>query len=202
MDLAKEKVIALMFMDASHFVMGCDFLGSIYGKVRRFMRTSSGRKRYNVLGALNFLTKKLTTVTNDTYITSTQVCDLLRRPAIEYAGLPLYIVLDNASCQKCFLVQNLAKELGINLVYIPPYSPNLNLIERYWKFVKSKLRIQYYSVFDVFRNRIDDIVDAADNKHKKDLDKLISEKVQFFDALLKLEAKSAQYKTSSFKTVA
>ena len=202
MNLAREKAIALLFMDASHFVMGCDFLGSIYGKVRRFVRTGSGRKRYNVLGALNFMTKKLTTVTNDTYITSTQVCELLRRLAIEYAGLPLYIVLDNASYQKCFLVRDLAKELGINLVYIPAYSPNLNLIERYWKFVKSKLRIQYYSVFDVFRNMIDAIVDAADTKHKHDLDKLISENVQLFDDLLKQETNPAIYQTSSSKMVA
>ena len=66
-----------MFLDGAHFVMGCDFLGYIYGKTRRFIKTFSGRKRYNVLGALNFVTKKVTTVTNDTYITAAEVCQML-----------------------------------------------------------------------------------------------------------------------------
>ncbi len=50
--------VALLFMDASHFVMGCDFLGFIYGKVRRVVQTFSGRMRYNVLDAMDFITKK------------------------------------------------------------------------------------------------------------------------------------------------
>jgi transposase len=47
----------------------------------------------------------------------------------EYVGKPVYIVLDNARYQKCKIVQAVADELKITLVYIPPYSPNLNLIE-------------------------------------------------------------------------
>ena len=54
MSKAKKNKLTLLFMDGSHFVMGCDFLGYIYGKTRRFIKTFSGRKRYNVLGALNF----------------------------------------------------------------------------------------------------------------------------------------------------
>jgi hypothetical protein len=64
MGRAKEGTITLLFADASHFVMGCDFLGYIYGIKRRFIKTYSGRKRYNVLGALNFVSKKVSTVTN------------------------------------------------------------------------------------------------------------------------------------------
>ena len=68
MEKAKAKCNqdVLLFLDASHFVMGSDFLGAIYGKVRRFVTTFSGRQRYNVLGAINFVTKKVTTVTNTT----------------------------------------------------------------------------------------------------------------------------------------
>jgi hypothetical protein len=129
MDKAKKETITLLFMDASHFVMGCDFLGYIYGMTRRFIKTYSGRKRYNVLGALNFVLKKVTTVTNDTYITAVEICELLQKVAVEYAGKPIYIVLDNARYQKCKIVQELANQLGIYLIYIPPYSPNLNLID-------------------------------------------------------------------------
>ena len=51
----KNSAHVLLFMDASHFVLGCDFLGGIYSKTRRFVRTFSGRQRYNVLGAINFV---------------------------------------------------------------------------------------------------------------------------------------------------
>jgi transposase len=181
MDKAKKEMITLLFMDASHFVMGCDFLGYIYGTARRFVKTYSGRKRYNVLGALNFVSKKVTTVTNDTYITAAEICGLLKKAAVEYAGKPIHIVLDNARYQKCNIVQELASQLGIHLVYIPPYSPNLNLIERFWKHVKSGLRIKYFDIFDVFQERIDSIVDNADKKDKSITDRLIGEKVQLFD---------------------
>jgi len=181
MEQAKSNEIALLFMDASHFVMGCDFLGYIYGKTRRFIKTFSGRKRYNVLAALNFVSKKMTTISNDTYITSAEICDLLREIAREYGGKPIHIILDNASYQKALLVQELAVTLGISLVYIPSYSPNLNLIERFWKFAKSKLRTKYYDNFDVFQETINSIVDSSDKHNKNAVDQLIGDKVQLFD---------------------
>jgi transposase len=190
MEQAKSGKIELLFLDASHFVMGCDFLGYIYGTARRFIKTYSGRMRYNVLGALNFVTKKVTAVTNDTYITATEVCDLLRKISAEYGGKSIHLVLDNARYQKCKAVQELANELGIFLVYIPPYSPNLNLIERLWKFVKGKLRTQYYDQFDIFQEKIDFIVDSTSNENKSIVDKLISDKVQLFDDLDPLDENS------------
>lgn len=181
MDQAKAGKATLLFMDASHFVMGCDFLGYIYGIVRRFIKTFSGRRRYNVLGALNFISKKVSTVTNDTYITATEICTLLKKVAIEYASMPIYIILDNARYQKCAIVAELASQLGIHLVYIPPYSPNLNLIERLWKHVKNSLRTQYYDNFDVFMNTIDTIISNTDKCDFEIINRLIGEKVQLFD---------------------
>jgi transposase len=202
MEQAKNKAISLMFVDSSHFVMGCDYLGSIYGKVRRLVRTFSGRKRYNVLGAIDFVSKKLTTITNDTYITSIQICELLRKLADEYTVIPLYLVLDNASYQKCNLVKDLAAELGITLVYIPPYSPNLNLIERFWKFTKGKLRTKYYDDFMDFKNTIDTIVASSDNEFKHEVDKLITEKVQLFDDFMEKVVSSCICVQNSSKLVA
>jgi len=181
MNLAKNGLATLLFVDASHFVMGCDFLDCIYGTERRFVKTYSGRKRYNVLGALNFVSKKMTTITNDTYITSTQICELLRKVACEYVGKPIYLILDNARYQKCKVVQELAVQLGIHLMYIPTYSPNLNFIERLWKHVKSKLRTKSYECFDEFQETIDSIVNRTDKEDKPVIDKLIGEKPQLFD---------------------
>ena len=184
MKTARNNECVLLFMDASHFVMGCDFLGYIYGKVRRFVHTFSGRKRYNVLGALNFVSKKMTTITNDTYITFSEVIELLCEISLEYAGKPIRLILDNASYQKCYIVQDTAALLGIELVYIPPYSPNLNLIERLWKFVKSELRTKYYDNFGIFKERIDSIVNSTDKDSKNLIDSLVTDKVQLFDEIL------------------
>ena len=185
MQKAKRKNSAhvLLFMDASHFVLGCDFLGGVYSKVRRFVRTFSGRQRYNVLGAVNFVTKKVHTVTNTTYITATEICQILRAVASEYAGKKIHIVLDNAKYQKCEVVTSLARELAIDLVFLPPYSPNLNLIERLWKFTKGKLRVKYYNDFKTFKDTIDSIIRGTDDIFKEQISRLLSEKIQLFDGL-------------------
>jgi transposase len=190
MKKAKENLLTLLFLDGSHFVMGCDFLGYIYGKTRRFIKTFSGRKRYNVLGALNFVTKKVTAVANDKYVTATEVCEMLRKVAAEYAGKAVHIVLDNARYQKCEVVTKLAQELGITLLYIPPYSPNLNLIERLWKHVKNRLRTKYYDQFGDFKETIDSIIEDTCNGNKELIDKLIGESVQIFDTLVLINGNS------------
>lgn len=184
MEKAASGDIALLFLDASHFVMGCDFLGHIYGKTRRLVRTFSGRQRYNVLGALDYVSKKVHTITNDTYITATEVCAMLHQIASEYKGLPVHLVLDNARYQKCAAVQELAKKLGISLEYIPPYSPNLNLIERVWKFVKGEISSKYYDDFDAFKQKINSIISSMDGENKPKINRLIGKGVQLFHNLV------------------
>ena len=186
MEQAEKSKLVLLFLDASHFVMGCDFLGGIYGTARRFVRTFSGRKRYNVLGAIDYATKKVLTVTNDSYITAAEVCQMLRKISETYAGKTIHIVLDNARYQKCSAVMELAEQLDLVLDYIPPYSPNLNLIERLWKFVKGELRSRYYDDFGIFRQRIDSIIESTSDKNNAKISKLIGQKVQLFDGLLSL----------------
>lgn len=183
MERAKEGKTVLLFMDASHFVMGCDFLGYIYSRTRKFVKTWSGRRRYNVLGAIDFLTKKVHTVANDSYITATEVCRMLQKLHEQYTGKEIHLVLDNARYQKCKVVQELASSLGIHLEYLPPYSPNLNLIERLWKFVKAELRTKYYDDFSLFCKKIDSIIDSTTRSNRPKIEKLIGEKIQLFDIL-------------------
>jgi transposase len=51
----------------------------------------------------------------------------------------LVMLLDNARYQHCQPVKDLALELGSTLLFLPAYSPNLNLIERRWKLIKKKV---------------------------------------------------------------
>jgi len=181
MDSAKAGKSQLFFVDASHFVRG-GFAGAIWSKFRRLVKTASGRNRYNVLGALNFVTKKVETITNDSYIRSHSVIALIDKLVANFIGIPIKLVLDNAAYQRCNLVKDYARGLGVELIFLPTYSPNLNLIERLWKFVKSEvLNAAYHGTFDDFKNAIDNCVDQTDNNLKPQMDILISEKVQLFD---------------------
>ena len=175
-----------MLFRSVHCVMGNMHLGTIWCKVRRFLSTFTGRVRYNVLGALNFDTKKVTTMTNDTYITATQVVELLDKLAQEYLGIPIYLILDNARYQHCKLVQEHATKLGINLVFLPAYSPNLNLIERSCKYLKKELSTTYFSVFSDFCKNIDIICGSTHTELKPEIDTLIGEDVQLFDDLVQI----------------
>ena len=186
MEQAKANKVKLFFVDASHFVMG-GFSGVIWTKIRRYVQTASGRQRYNVLGALDFVTKKIETITNNTYITATEVIALIDKLAAAHVGASIKLVMDNARYQHCKAVIEHAAKTGVEIVFLPTYSPNLNLIERLWKFVKSDaLNAAYHSSFSDFVSAIDDCIQSAHTLHKKRLDSLISEKVQFFDAVHQL----------------
>jgi transposase len=120
-------------------------------------------------------------ITNDTYITADSVCELLRRIARLNLGVPITLVLDNARYQKCKIVTALALQLDIELLYLPTYSPNLNLIERLWKFVKKKvLYSKYYANFSDFQNAITDCLNQTRTLHKKELDSLLTLNFQTF----------------------
>ena len=140
---AKSNKRVVFFVDAAHFVLA-PFLEILWSFKRLFIKAPSGRKRFNVLGALNAVTHELITVTNDTYINAQSFCDLLWCISRLDIRVPITLVLDNARYQKCKLVWKLAESLNIELLYIPPYSPNLNLIERLWKFVKKQCLYSKY----------------------------------------------------------
>ena len=168
----------LLFMDGVHFVQAA-FLACLWCFTRMFVRSPSGRKRWNVLGAFNAISGQFTMVANDGYITATTVCELLRKLAVQYAGKPIVIVLDNARYQHCKLVKGLAEELGISLQFLPSYSPNLNLIERLWKFVKKKcLNNVYYETFDEFKEGINGCLNRVENEYKSELETLMQPNFQ------------------------
>jgi len=106
--------------------------------VRYFIPTPAGRKRFNVLGAVDALTKEIIMVVNETTVTAETVCQLLSKLAAHVTEGPITVVLDNARYQKCALVQEYAAAVGIELLYLPSFSPHLNLIERLWRFVRKE----------------------------------------------------------------
>jgi len=171
----------LFFIDAAHFVLQ-PFLGFLWCFVRLFLKAPAGRQRFNVLGALHATSLQLVTVTNCDYINSQSVALLLRQLAATFTDLPITLVLDNARYQRCRFVQALAAELGIELLFLPPYSPNLNLIERLWKFVKKQcLYSRYYEKFADFKQAIQDCLAEVSGKFKQQLASLLTLNFQTFE---------------------
>jgi transposase len=171
----------VLFVDAAHFVFGA-FLGYLWCCVRFWIKAPSGRQRFNVLAALNAVSHELTTVTNETYINAESVCELLYKIARRYAGRRITLVLDNARYQRCHLVQDLAATLHIELLFLPAYSPNLNLIERFWKFVKKQcLYSQFYADFPAFTAAIQDCIKTAHKRHQQPLASLLTLNFQTFE---------------------
>ena len=125
------------------------------------------------------MTHQLLTVTNDSYINAQSVCDLLRKIAAAHKEIPITLILDNARYQKCKIVWALAESLKIELLYLPSYSPNLNLIERLWKFVKKQvLYSKYYADFTSFSGAITDCLAQTHTQHKATLDSLLTLRFQ------------------------
>jgi hypothetical protein len=80
------------------------------------------------------------------------------------------------------ILDNLAKALGIELLFLPPYSPHLNLIERYWKYLKGKLfRCRSLEKFELFCPSIRDILEDRSAKRKQELATLLAPNFQVFD---------------------
>jgi transposase len=167
-------------MDAAPLVYGA-FLGVLWCRQRLCVKTPAGRQRLNVLAALNATTHELCTVQTLPYITAATVCELLRLLAEASLGQPITVILDNARYQRCALVQAVAASFGIELLYLPPYSPNLNLIERLGQFVKKRcLYGKYYADSAAFQQAIQDCIAQAPTKHKAELASLLTWRFQTF----------------------
>jgi transposase len=157
------------------------FLGFLWCFARLFVRSPSGRNRFNVLGALHATCQRLVTVCNTGYINSQSVCELLTKIAAQAMGVPITVVLDNARYQRCALVFATAQALGIELLFLPSYSPNLNLIERLWKFVKKKaLYSKYHATFADFKQAISEVLDHTASTYQDELRSLLTLKFQTF----------------------
>jgi hypothetical protein len=147
---------------------------------RLFVPTGSGRQRFNVLGALDVINMKLLTVRNLSTVNSLTVCELLDKIAAQ-ATAPVTLVMDNARYQHCALVVEHAKKLGIELLFLPPYSPNLNLIERLWKWTKKKcLAARVLEDFNGFRRAIENCLDQQFKDCAEELRSLLTTNFQSF----------------------
>jgi transposase len=172
---AKRGSIDMFFVDATHPVQGFHD-GHVWSESPKLIRTGSGRKRVNILGALHATRRELYSITTTDYISAPSVVDLIAFLREQHHGRSIYLVLDNASYQRCKLVAKAAKRYRINLVFLPPYSPNLNLIERFWKYMKATaLAGIYHETKVIFQGAIDTFINEVNlGLHDEQLSTLLA----------------------------
>lgn len=152
----------LLFLDAVHPEHNAlAAYGWIKRGEKRELKTNSGRARLNLHGAINAETYQITLIESET-VNADSTVNLLT--AIEQAyplSKKIYVILDNARYHYSKIVNEFIETSRIKLVFLPSYSPNLNLIERLWKFFKKKVLYNKYheniaafraACIDFFRN--------------------------------------------------
>ena len=117
------------------------------------IKSNTGRRRLNINGAIDIRSMSAEIRFDDT-IDAISTIDLFEQ--IERAYPPakrITIICDNARYYRSKAVAEYLENSRIELLFLPPYSPNLNLIERFWKFFKRKvLYNRYYEAFDDYKD--------------------------------------------------
>jgi transposase len=153
-NLEKEDVI--LFGDGVHPSIETKIT---YGWIRigkfKEIKTTASRTRVNLLGAINLDDMYLIAKPYKT-IDSESVIDFLEGIKARYINKKnIYFITDNGPYYTSKAVKEKAGELGITMTYLPPYSPNLNPIERLWKYMNEKVRNnRFFSSAKEFRESI------------------------------------------------
>ena len=157
---ATENKCIVLFLDPTHQVFNSvsGYCWQEVGKDNtKTINSNSGRRRINIIGALNAVTRAPTSIVTEANCDTEMIKLLLVEIRKEYNDLSktVYIFLDNAKYNHNNTIKKAAKKLNIKLEFLPPYSPNLNLIERLWKFFKKKVRKnKYYNTFEQFEKAV------------------------------------------------
>jgi transposase len=170
----KRKDTVVYFGDAVHLIYGSD-LGYSWCIEREQVKSSYGRKRFNIMGALDSKSHEVITVSNDKYITSTEIDELFAKLRAKNPRKRVFIFLNNASYQKCGFVRLSSEKYKINIIYLPTCSPNLNLIKRLWKFLrKSCLCNKYFMTFRLFCDSLLNCLEMTHNEYFLVLETLLA----------------------------
>jgi transposase len=152
---ARQGEIHILFYDPVHQLHNSESGNCRIKKWEEvYLKSNTWRKRITAMWGINPLTLVFSGLIIEDYCdteTTKKTLEIIREDYPD--GKPIFIFLDNAAYNRSYEVQERARELGIILYYLPPYSPNLNLIERLWKFMKKKLvKNRYYETLDEFRS--------------------------------------------------
>lgn len=174
------------FMDAVHpqHNTRSDYVWIKRGQNKE-VRSNTGRKRLNINGAMNADAPEEVTVVESECINAQSTQKLLEKLLDRYKDKEaIWVIADNARYYNNATLRDwLSQNPKIQIIHLPPYSPNLNLIERLWKFMRKKvINLHYYPKFDDFRCAILDFFQNIE-QYKWELKDLITPNFQRFSTL-------------------
>ncbi len=185
--LADAGMFHLVFGDPTHKVHNTE-LGKCWQPKGRegtlVLSSNSGRKRVTILGFINAVNLKFSSLVTESNadVYSNEIAHRVLRE--EYPDSKEIIVIqDNAKYNHSFANSDVAKELNITPFFLPSYSPNLNLIERLWKFMKKKImKNTYYPTFSLYWEAI---ISFCGNLsfYKEELENIFSQNFQILKAV-------------------
>jgi len=185
-DAAEKEDLHLIFFDPTHQVHNtingmCWQEKGKSGTV--ILPSNTGRKRISILGAVNAITGLCTTVITENNCDKDMVIATFNEIRKEYSdGKKIVIILDNASYNHSYKTVEAAALLDIRLVFLPTYSPNLNLIERLWKYLKKiVLKNKYYKTFTEYKKAIETFFEGI-QLHRESILKLLNHKFEILKA--------------------
>lgn len=148
---------------------------------QKYLKTNTGRKRINLNGLYNPENQDVIIREDDTINADSNI-ELFKTAKEQYKDAEnIYIIADNARYNHAKRLKNILKYSNIQMIYLPPYSPNLNLIERLWKFMrKTVINTMYYEKFSAFRQAIWNFFDSID-QYKDELKKFIGETLHLLE---------------------
>jgi transposase len=173
------------FVDACHPVWGLELLYCCWLLVgqRYYVGVGNGRKRLNILGAYSpddhdYVDLRLTREN----ITGEQFVKLLEKMLAKHPETEKFILyLDNARYYSKPVVKEwLSRHRQFHLVFLPAYSPNLNLIERLWKFLRKKALNRWHETFEAMQDAVGEVLDHLD-RHRPELDSLMTEEFHILE---------------------
>lgn len=119
---------------------------------RRSVPSNSGRQRFNIVGAYSPQATEYVDLETTENITAQSILELVRKlEALHPEAERIVLIADNARYNHARVLREYLCGSRVEMMYLPPYSPNLNLIERLWKFMKKKIRRnRFYATFEQF----------------------------------------------------
>jgi len=148
------------------------------------LKSNTGRQRANINGALNADTHEVIIQETVTLNAETTIKFFKQIENKNKDAKSIYLILDNAGYYKGEKIREYLKTSKIKLIFLPPYAPNLNLIERLWKFFKKKILYnRYYKTFAEFRDACLGFFKKSNlRKFKKELNSLLIDNFQIVSA--------------------
>lgn len=178
---AGEGKRRLLFMDAVHFTLEA-FTCRVWCSGSLYLPTGAGRNRFNLPGAIDPFTMDLIHSHSIMYVDAEQVKAFLEKVRNQSGDIPVSIVLDNARNQHCQDVKGKAAQFGIDLISLPPYSPNPNIIGRLWKYTrKTVLAARFFETPFLFHEALRIFFEEDICQHYDSLRTLLTLKFQSFE---------------------